>query len=87
MPSGICTGCISKLQQKEAKKEVSLPDPVDFSQLNFPTTITRSRGGDLLNCDCDICKIASERVDTNPSKFGKSSDSRGRPKKNNSKIA
>ena len=52
MPSGLCSTCNKKLQSKESRKlgdekipEVSLPDPVDFSLLSFPTTITRSRGG------------------------------------------
>ena len=88
MPSGLCCNCKKILHLKEAKKlgdekisEVSIPDPVDFSKLHFPPTITRSRGGDLVNCDCDICLIAIENVGTNPSKFGKISLEVGQKKK------
>ena len=39
-----------------------------------------------MNCDCDICKIAVQSVVTNPSKFGKSSEPRGRLKKEIPKL-
>ena len=59
LPIGICGCCRQKLLNLENKKlgkdkdkplpEVILPDPVDFSKLKFPASITRSRGGDLQN--------------------------------------
>ena len=89
MPNGICSCCKQKLLNLENKKlgknkdkplpEVILPDPVDFSKLKFPASITRSRGGDLQNCDCDICEIAREDVVKNP-KF-KGFKHTGRPRK------
>ena len=80
--NGLCNGCRNKLSEKEKflnlteeekakikKKEPELPDPIDFSLLEFPV-ITRSTGvtdiGSLKSCNCDICRIAR----SNPSKVG-----------------
>ena len=93
LPIGICSCCNRKLLNLENKKlgkdkdkplpEVILPDPVDFSKLKFPASITRSRGGDLQNCDCDICEIAREEIFKNPKLKGTKGfkTTLGRPRK------
>ena len=63
MPNGLCQCCSKKLERMETKNsESTLPNPVDFSKLEFPASITRSRGGDLAPCSCDICEIATASV-------------------------
>ena len=65
-----------------------LPDPVDFQKLQFPSTLTRSRGGDSVECDCDICSIAIDNPFLNPSKFGKGKEVKpGRPMKELPRLA
>ena len=91
MPCGLCACCRLKLEKMEIKKlgkdkdkplpEIKLPDPVDFSKLQFPATITRSRGGDLMPCNCDICEIATESVQKNPNLNKRRPHTPGRPKK------
>ena len=93
LPIGICSCCNRKLLNLENKKlgkdkdkplpEVILPDPVDFSKLQFPASITRSRGGDLQSCDCDICEIAREEIFKNPKLKGTKGfkTTLGRPRK------
>ena len=90
LPAGLCACCKTKLDRMEIKKsgkdkdkplpEVILPDPVDFTKLVFPPTITRSRGGDLSPCSCDICEIATQTPFTSPT-FKKRPHTLGRPKK------
>ena len=78
-PNGICTRCRNLLTNvdrpsDDAKRVESsaLPDVVDFPKLQFPV-ITRSSGslslGELVNCTCDICKIATENAVTAPDRF------------------
>ena len=63
LPCGTCTRCRNLLLKVDKGKaeQSSLPDPVDFSALEFPR-ITRSSGvtdlGELTNCTCSICTIA-----------------------------
>ena len=72
-PNGICGRCRYLMTNVDrpsgdAKRIESsdLPDVVDFSKLQFPV-MTRSSGsltlGELVDCTCDICKIATENVD------------------------
>ena len=71
MPNGICTRCrvmIGKVDKNEIPAE-TLPDPIDFSQLEMPVT-TRSSVQNT-NCSCSICKIATSWVGSDPAKFGK----------------
>ena len=73
-PNGICGRCRYLMTNVDrpsgdAKRIESsdLPDVVDFSKLQFPV-MTRSSGsltlGELVDCTCDICKIATENVVT-----------------------
>ena len=100
MPAGLCSGCRLKLTKKEQKSkesqnaeyplpEVNLPDPVDFFKLQFPSTITRSRGGELMDCNCDICIIATAHPGNQPSKFGRAAPphTMGRPRNDIPRLA
>ena len=73
-PNGICTRCRKLMTSVDRPsgdpqriESSALPDVVDFSKLQFPV-MTRSSGslslGELLNCTCDICKIATENAVT-----------------------
>ena len=91
MPSGVCTFCLNILYIMEIKKlskdkekpmpEIKLPDPIDFAKLQFPSSITRSRGGDTSPCSCNICEIATESVAKNPAFIKRPHHNLGRPKK------
>ena len=80
LPCGTCTRCRNLLLKVDKGKaeQSSLPDPVDFSALEFPR-ITRSSGvtdlGELTNCTCSICTIAR----ANPKESGYNSHEKSFP--------
>ena len=89
LPNGICGLCRNLLLRVELPdndtkkiKVEQLPDVTDFSKLNFPVP-TRSSGsltlGEMKNCLCDLCKIASENV----ASFGSRSSGHGFAKPQN----
>ena len=71
---GLCAPCRNKLLEAEKNKalpfekrkpEIEFPDPLDYSQMNFPF-LTRSLGvtdlDDLVDCECFYCVGARDHV-------------------------